>query len=193
MKITAGIDTSYDENCYATALAIFRDGKLDSIKTDEGELTTPYVSKLFFLREAPLLSRLLFGENIDLLFVNGHGVCHPYFFGLATVVGWTHNIRTIGIASRLIRGEYGRMPSRHPGVDFVTLKCQAVGAAVRLKNFTRSMFVSPGFGIALDEAIQEYANWARDGKVPEPLRLAHLKANRLLKERGKRGSPPSAA
>ena len=186
MKVTAGIDTSYDGNRYATALTIFRDGKLDSIKTDEGELTTPYVSKLFFLREAPLLSRLLSGENIDLLFVNGHGMCHPYFFGLATVVGWTHNIPTIGIASRLIRGDYGRVPSRHTGIDFITLKCQVVGAAVRLKNFTRSMFVSPGFGVTLDEAIQKYVQWTRDGKVPEPLRLAHLKAYRLLKERDER-------
>ncbi|HVN24694.1 MAG TPA: endonuclease V [Syntrophorhabdales bacterium] len=183
MRITAGIDASYGVNRYASALATFHDGKLKSVKTDEGELSAPYVSKLFFLREAPALSRLLSGEAIDLLFVNGHGVCHPYFFGLATVIGWTHNIPTIGIASRLIRGEYTRLPSRYPDIEFIMLRCQAVGAAVRLKHFSRPMFVSPGFGVTLGEAIQEYAYWARLGKLPEPLRLAHVQARSLLRNR----------
>ncbi len=181
MGITAGVDASYDGDRYAAALVMFRDGKFDSVKTDEGPLSTPYVSSLFFLREAPILSRVLFGEPIDLLFVNGHGVCHPYFFGLATVVGWTHNIPTVGIASRLIRGEYGRTPSRHPGIEFITLRCNVVGAAIHLKGFARPLFVSPGFGVTLDGAIQEYMRWVRIGKVPEPLRLAHLRAHRLLR------------
>ena len=183
MRRVAGIDTSYDGTRYATALVAFSDGKLDSIKTDAGEFCTPYVSKFFFLREAPLLSRLLFEEPIDLLFINGHGMSHPYFFGLATVVGWTHQMPTIGVASRLIRGDYGRMPSCHPGIDFVTLRSQVVAAAIRLKGFTRSTFVSPGFGVTLDEAIQEYMHWAISGKVPEPLRLAHLQARASLRER----------
>ncbi len=181
MAITAGIDVSYDGNRYGTALVTFCDEKLERIKTDEGELNSPYVSKLFFLREAPVLSRVLFGEAIDLLFVNGHGVCHPYFFGLATVVGWTHNIATIGVAAKLIRGDYQRLPSRHPGVDFISMRCQVVGAAIRLEKFTRPLFISPGFGISLDQAVSQYLHWVRVGKLPEPLRLAHLEAHRLVK------------
>ena len=181
MRITAGIDASYAVNHYASALATFHDGKLESVKTDEGELSASYVSKLFFLREAPILSRLLAGKATDLLFVNGHGICHPYFFGLATVIGWTHNIPTVGIASKLIHGEYTRVPSRHPDIEFIVLRCQTVGAAVRLKNFSRPVFVSPGFGVTLGKAIQEYVSWARVGKLPEPLRLAHLQARNLVR------------
>ncbi len=183
MRTIAGIDTSYDGRRYATALVIFSGEKIDSIKTDEGEITTPYVSKLFFLREAPILSRLLFGQTIDLLFVNGHGVCHPYFFGLATVVGWTHNMRTIGVASRLIKGEYDRLPSSDPSIDFVMLRGRVIGAAVRRKHGSKPLFVSQGFGVSLDTAIREYLVWSMHGRVPEPLRLAHLRSRALLRER----------
>jgi len=181
VRRVAGIDTSYDGTRYAVALVTFCDEELDSIKTDAGDLSTPYVSKLFFLREAPILSRMLFREPIDLLFINGHGACHPYFFGLATVVGWTHRIPSIGIASRLIKGAYGRLPSRHPGIDFITLRSHVVGAAIRMEGFTKSVVVSTGFGVGLDDAIREYMHWTRFGKMPEPLRLAHLRARILLR------------
>lgn len=196
MSITAGVDASYDDRRYGAALVVFQDDETWEVVTCEGEVESPYVSGLFFLREAPVLSYLLHGRKIDLLFVNGHGICHPYFFGLATVVGWTHGIRTIGVASRLIRGPYetpslkaplGQLPQGQVGISAVTLKGQVVGAAIRLKEKGRLVFISPGFGVSIGDAIRNYMDWIRCGKAPEPLRLAHLHARALLRKRREEG------
>ncbi|MEO0250538.1 MAG: endonuclease V [candidate division WOR-3 bacterium] len=189
MPATAGIDVSYDSHRYSAALVIFHDDATWEVTTYEAETESPYVSGLFFLREAPALSCLLYGRDIDLLFVNGHGICHPYFFGLATVVGWTHRIRTIGVASRLIQGTHN-LPPQQPGVSAITLKGHVVGAAMRLKEKGRPIFVSPGFGVSVEEAVTQCMRWTRCGKVPEPLRLAHLHARAPLRRKFLQGGSP---
>lgn len=189
MPTTAGIDVSYDSHRCSAALVAFHSEETWEVTTYEAETESPYISGLFFLREAPVLSRLLYGRDIDLLFVNGHGICHPYFFGLATVVGWTHKIRTIGVASRLIHSIYGP-PREQAGVTAITLRGHVVGAAIRQKEKGKPIVVSPGFGVSVEEAIVQCMRWMRRGKVPEPLRLAHLHARALLRRRSPKGGGP---
>lgn len=135
------------------------------------------------------MSRLVYGRgNIDLLFVNGHGICHPYRYGLATVVGITHRVRTIGIAKRLIRGEYGRIRTACKGIDLVTQNGLITGAAIRRTPEGAELFVSPGYGLTVAEAVVEHLKWLRSGKLPEPLRLAHVHSRKMRREE-ERGDP----
>lgn len=179
MKRVAGVDVAYRGNRYWSALAMFVDGRLDRIEDDRGLSYGRYVSGLFFLKEAPLISRLVFGREIDLLFVNGHGICHPYRYGLATVVGITHKVRTIGIAGRLIEGEYGRRASGRGGIDLITQAGVTTGAAVRRAPGGAEIFVSPGYGLDVAGAVAEHLEWLRAGKLPEPLRLAHVRSREM--------------
>jgi len=82
------------------------DEKLKDIKVDQGISNEPYRSTLFFLKEAPIISKLIYGKSIDLLFINGHGICHPYLYGLATVIGLTHGIPTIQISPYICKKRY---------------------------------------------------------------------------------------
>ncbi len=179
----AGVDVSYRNHLYISVLTLFLDGKFDRIVKDSGISNEPYRTSLFFLKEAPIISQLIYREPIDLLFVNGHGICHPYRFGLATVIGLTHRIPTIGIAKRLIAGVYGETASMYPDMRFITGDDRILGIAIGNTKSKRPVIVSQGFGISLERTIREYLRWTKNGKMPEPLRLAHIHGKSVRKNR----------
>ena len=116
---------------------------------------------------------------MDLLFVNGHGVCHPHHYGLATVIGLAHHIPTIGVTRRLIKGEYEEIPSPDPGITYITQEDRTTGVEIRNEGRKRPLFLSQGFGITLRRTMAEYLRWTtRKGKFPEPLRIAHIHAKK---------------
>lgn len=178
MNRVAGADVSYRGNYYASALVVLEGTKTALIKTGFGMSSIPYKPSLFFLKEGPIISELIYGESIDLLFVNGHGICHPHAYGLATVVGMTHGIPTIGFARELIQGEYDIAPSASPDMDYVAQKGIIKAAAIRTSKSKKPVYISQGFGISLKRIIEEYHRWTIRSKVPEPLRLAHLHAKK---------------
>jgi deoxyribonuclease V len=177
----AGVDVSYRENRYASALVILEGTKISRIKIKSGTSSFPYRPSLFFLKEGPIISDLIYGESVDLLFVNGHGICHPHAYGLATVVGMTHGIPTVGFARELIKGDYDETPSSTSlDTSYVAQKGIIKAAAIKTPKGKGAVYVSQGFGISLKRTIEEYRRWTIRGKVPEPLRLAHLHAKRQL-------------
>lgn len=182
MRRVAGIDASYKDNRYTAVLIMFEGQKLTDIRIKSGISHDLYRPSLFFLKEGPIISELIYGESINLLFINGHGICHPYSYGLATVVGMTHGIPTIGFARELIKGEYDETPSESHNMTYITQKGVIKAVAIKPPKGKKPVYVSQGFGISLEKTVEEYRKWAIHGKVPEPLRLAHLNAKRLLSE-----------
>jgi deoxyribonuclease V len=182
VAIVSAVDVAYRDDRYFSALATYKNGKLEGVKTDTGISGGRYVSSLFFMKEGPIVSRLIYGEKIDLLFVNGHGICHPYNYGLATVVGFTHRVPAIGFADRLIEGDYGRIPSQDPSFTYITQEGRITGVGVRSETRKRPAFLSQGFGITIERMMREYLKWAAIGKTPEPLRLAHVESRRIARE-----------
>jgi len=173
-EIVAGVDVSYNGTSYRAALIVFQNGKIKTIQKLHGVSNEPYRASLFFLKEAPIISQLIYQQPIDLLFVNGHGICHPYSYGLATVVGLTHKISTIGIARELIAGTYKKVASENPYISFITRDGRMLGVAIGNTKSKRPIIVSQGFGISPERTIREYLRWTKNGKIPEPLRLAHI-------------------
>ncbi|MCX8165749.1 MAG: endonuclease V [Acidilobaceae archaeon] len=144
------------------------------------EACVPYVPGLLAFREmevaAPLVGAVLRSHRIDLLFVNGHGIAHPRRFGLATHVGLVFKTRTIGVARRRLVGTEVREGNR----ILLTHEGETVGA--RLGSF----YVSPGWGVTLEEAIEYTSTLTRKG-LPEPLRLADRLGKALGAEAGNGG------
>ncbi len=180
MRRVAGIDVSYQGNRYTAALVMLEGQKLTDIHIKSGISHDLYRPSLFFLKEGPIISELIYGESIDLVFINGHGICHPYSYGLATVVGMTHGIPTIGFARELIKGKYGETPSGSKNMTYVTQRGIIKAVAIKPPKGKKPVYVSQGFGISLKKTIEEYRRWAVHGKAPEPLRLAHLHARHQL-------------
>ena len=176
----AGVDVSYRENAFLAALVIMnREGRgVVKVKISGGQSPYPYRSGLFFLKEGPLITGIIEGEAIDLLFVNGHGLCHPHGWGLATVVGYLSSVSTIGVARGLIKDSCDSTSPVRPGVTAIFRNNKACGLSVLRAGFRRPLFLSPGFGVSLDQTLTEYESWTTMGRFPEPLRLAHLYSRR---------------
>jgi len=185
MKRVAGIDVSYKGDRYTAALVMFEGQKLTDVWIKSGISRDLYRPSLFFLKESPIISDLIYGECVDLVFINGHGICHPYSYGLATVVGMTHGIATIGFARELIKGKYDETPSGNQNMTYITQKGIIKAVAIKQPRGKKPVYISQGFGISLEKTIEEYRRWAVHGKVPEPLRLAHLYAKNESNERGR--------
>jgi len=99
----------------------------------------------------------------DVLFVNGLGINHPRGIGLASHVGVVLGVPTIGVTKGLLCGRVvGGM---------ITVGKKLVGLVVE------NVFVSPGHLVSVKKAGEIAAACMRGHRLPEPLFLAHAKAN----------------
>ncbi|MEN6293093.1 MAG: endonuclease V, partial [Methanobacterium sp.] len=113
-------------------------------------------------------------NEFDVLMVNGHGIMHPRGFGLASHVGLLMDMPTIGIAKRLIKGNYKyKGDNSLKTVEFMN---KSVGACSRQKC------ISVGHKISLKTAV-DIARETSIFKMPEPLRQAHILATNTMKDK----------
>jgi len=106
--------------------------------------------------------------------VNGHGVAHPRGCGLASCVGLELDMPTIGVAGRWLVGDFG---AEKDGWTPIMLEEKVVSA--RISRQGRSpIFVSTGHRISLETSIEIVRKMTLEGRLPEPLRLAHQEARR---------------
>jgi len=175
----AGADISFEKDNCAVAAAVAVD--LDDLtvidsKTIEVKLLFPYISGFLGFREADAVISVLreLNNEFDVLMVNGHGIMHPRGFGLAFHVGLLMDIPTIGIAKRLIKGNYKyKGDNSLKTVEFMN---KSVGACDRQKC------ISVGHKISLKTAV-DIVHEASLFKMPEPLRQAHILATNTMKDK----------
>lgn len=137
----------------------------------------PYIPTLLMFREGPPIFDTFakFEHRPDLIVVDGNGILHPLKSGLASYVGVSLNIPTIGIAKKLLCGEV------HQGKVYVDNDVR--GVVLYTKQGSNPIFVSPGHRISVDTAAEFVKSFLKpEFKLPEPLRLAHKYATKLKKK-----------
>jgi deoxyribonuclease V len=148
-------------------------------------LTFPYVTGLLSFREGPVLLEALgrLRAMPEVILVDGQGVAHPRGIGLATHIGLHVAVPTVGCAKSRLIGEH-TTPGRDRG-DFawLVLNGRRVGAVVRTRAGVRPVYVSPGNRIDLEGALGVVLACLGRYRLPEPLRQAHLLAEREAKSR----------
>jgi deoxyribonuclease V len=179
-ELVAGVDVSYREGV-AYAAAVVLDEELSLVETANAQCVAefPYVPGFLSYRElkpARLAVERL--TDYDVLMVNGHGLAHPRGFGLASHLGLTLCRPTLGVARRLLVGE---LVDPEADQTHVTLNGKIIGA--RLVSPTGApVYVSVGHMISLDTAVELVQDYTLEGRLPEPLRLAHEAARMMTKE-----------
>jgi len=136
IQTVAGADVSFEKDNSAVAAAVvidLDDLKVIDAKTIEVELLFPYISGFLGFREADAVVSVLkkLNSDFDVLMVNGHGIMHPRGFGLASHVGLLMDVPTIGVAKRLIKGNYKYTDIN--SLKTVEFKNKSVGACDKQK------------------------------------------------------------
>ncbi len=175
----AGVDVVYAGDVAAACAVVIDTASFKTLVTLEHvrECHYPYVRGYFFLREGPVVMALLSQLEAGVpVLVNGNGVLHPRRCGLASHVGVLTGRQTIGVTKRLMLGHVGpRTGDWAPVID----NDETIGAALWPPGRSRPLYVSIGHRVSLPTALSIVRSATRSG-LPEPLRLAHLRARDLL-------------
>ncbi len=109
----------------------------------------------------------------DLAMVHGHGSAQPDASGLASQFGVASGLPTIGVAGGIPAGS-GPEPhlTRGAYTALRDARRRQTGWLLRSDPDAPPLVVSPGHRVALASAADLVMRFTRDGRVPEPLRLA---------------------
>ncbi|MBY9015188.1 MAG: endonuclease V [Candidatus Lokiarchaeota archaeon] len=186
-----GVDVSYYKERHeewGEACAVlwnFHLNKMDYNCFAKGIITFPYKPGFLGFRECNLLVKAIekLPETPDIIMCDAHGIIHPRRFGEAVQLGLILNIPTFGVAKNpfigfsewktLVRKKGNKKPiwADDPQNSMIVNQ-ELLGYAVCLKDIMKPMFISVGYKITLDVALEIALKTTKDHKQPEPLYLA---------------------
>jgi len=176
----AGVDVAYVGEVSIGAAAVL---DYDSMSLLEGQTAHtrtrfPYVPTLLSFREIPPALSVLRKLTVkpDVFLVDGQGRMHPRRLGFASHLGLVAQVPTVGVAKSPLCGEAEPLGGRlwAPVVD----GGEIVGASVLTKPGRKPVYVSVGHRVSLDRAVKITLHCARGHRIPEPIREAHVLANK---------------
>ena len=188
VKLVAGADVSYSkktETCFA-AVSVFGFSEMKLIEQSQakGVVTFPYITGYLTFREAPILLEAF--EKIinvpDIILFDGQGIAHPRKMGLAAHMGLFFDLPSIGCAKSRLVGDFKDPATQAGSRTDLIYKNKRIGAVIRTREDVKPVFVSPGFKITIEEAIDWILKTCIGYRVPEPIRTSHLKVNRIRAE-----------
>jgi deoxyribonuclease V len=144
----------------------------------------PYIPGLLFLKEGPLVLKILkkFNTRPQILIVNGHGKAHPTGFGLAVFVEEMCSIPTIGCAKELLIGNYKNLNLIRGEFAYVVYNSKRIGIAVCTRNNTRPLILSSGGKLNLKEIYKICLLTTHNTRWPYPLYLADKESKKTIPE-----------
>ncbi|MEO0226522.1 MAG: endonuclease V [candidate division WOR-3 bacterium] len=182
VKHIAGIDVSAKNNMLFCCIALFN---FPELKDKEFAYAYkngvfPYIPNFLAFRELPVILKAYKNLTIepDLILVDGQGIAHPRYCGVATHLGVILNKPTIGCAKSHLFGEF-TMPGKNRG-DFSPIKRhnKKIGIVLRTKDNVKPLFVSPGNLVNLKDCRKYVLATTLGYRIPEPIRQAHIRANK---------------
>ena len=140
----------------------------------------PYLPGFFAFSAGPaILSALEKMDGSDLIIFPGRGIAHPRGLGLASHLGVLLDLPTIACSKTPLWRDYPKLSPRKG--EFVIMKGEnevLVGAVVRTRERIKPIFVSPGHKISVHSAVKIVLECSPKFRIPEPLRQAHIQAER---------------
>ena len=188
--IVAGIDQALDGDEIISAIVAIRGGTVIERTHARKPLILPYIPGFLSFREAACIIAAARSLSVDpdLLMCDGNGRLHPREAGLATHVGVTLDMPTIGVAKRLLCGQLVNPPEPPfpvgTQVDIVADDAvdvpngTPIGRAVQTRQWPTGdrhinpIYVSSGHRISLDTAVDGALACCTEWKLPDPIRLA---------------------
>ena len=141
IRKVACIDVAYKEHSYYAIgiISRFKTWEIIEKVEDFGECNFPYIPSFFFLKEGPIILKIVkkFKNDFDLLILDAHGYAHPRRMGLACVIGILVEKPTIGIAKSLLCGKEEKINEK----IWKIVDNELIGFKIR---GNREFYISPG-------------------------------------------------
>ena len=169
--LVGGVDISYEgRDAYGSLVIMDEKRRIKNIITKKMKIDFPYIPTYLAFREAPLIGELVKEVKDDIvLLVDGNGILHPRLFGLASHVGIVYNLPTVGVAKSKLLGIVKN--------DKIYINGRQAGWFLK-SGIKKGIYISPGHRVSLNTSLNIVKKFLKY-KNPEPLRLAHIYANRL--------------
>jgi len=183
-ELIAAIDKAYGQNgemlYVSVVITTFPEIEVVERAYHYGPVNFPYVPGLFFFREGPIIVEALtkVKNDPDLIIASGHGMAHPKQCGLACHIGIAFDKPTIGCARKLLAGHHRPVSETKGSYQPIIISSKEVGLAYRSRENVKPIFISPAHKCSLEQAREIVVQNLRGFRLPEPLRLAHLFANK---------------
>lgn len=148
----------------------------------------PYIPGLLSFRETPVLIQAFskLKTEPDVIFVDGQGIAHPRFFGIASHIGVLYDKPSVGVAKSVLVGSSDSIPQKKGEFSYLRYNGRVVGALLCSQEGKEPIVVSVGHKITLQEAISLTMSMCAGFRIPEPTRLAHIIVNEERRKRTKR-------
>ena len=189
-ELIAGVDVSYAEPGEAVAAYALVDsasGELVWSTTVRTPVCFPYIPGFLAFREIPALLGLF--EQVvaesrvaDVVFVDGNGILHNRFAGIATHFGVICNTRSIGVGKKLLCGSVDLDDMQAGEQRPVTYRDRVVGMAVKTKDSSRPIYISPGHKIDVADSVRLAQLLMTNHRLPEPLYWADALSRKTARE-----------
>ncbi len=198
-ELIAAVETAYGyagETAYAAAVVLtFPEMKEVERSLVHCRTEFPYIPGLFYFREGPSLIAALSNleSEPDLIMVSGHGIAHPRQCGIACHIGIGFERATIGCARRLLYGRHRPLDEAKGSSHMIRNKDADIGVAYRSKDKVKPIYISPGHMCDHRLSRDLVVRCLRGYRLPEPLRIAHLMANKHKRylEKGEKKNRPA--
>jgi deoxyribonuclease V len=180
VRLVAGVDMAINENNgmarAAVVLLDYPSMEIVERHVYEEPLRMPYIPGLLSFREAPCVlgafARL--SRKPDLVMVDGQGIAHPRYLGIAAHLGLWIDLPTIGCAKSILRGHFDEQKLGNEVGDWLPLlyKGEIIGAALRTRAHVKPMIISIGHRISLETSLRYVLACGKGYRLPEPTRQA---------------------
>jgi deoxyribonuclease V len=183
IKNIAGFDLAFlNDNAIVTAVVLdYGSLKIKEIETIETEVSFPYIPTFLTFREGPSIIKVYKKLRIkpDVLMINGQGISHPVFCGIASHVGVLLNKPSIGVAQSKLVGEY-KEPIKLGEYSIINYQNKRVGFVYKSKEKCKPIFIPPGHRVSLETSLKIVQRCIRNNKLPKPILLAHSISNKII-------------
>lgn len=198
--LVAGIDQAFlGDDRAVSAVVVLRGGEVVERVHAVADVEIPYIPGLLSFREGGSILAALeeLDHDPDILVLDGSGRIHFREAGIATHVGVTVDLPSVGVAKSLLCGspqrsvddlpEGARVPIEAGG-DMTAPEGEVVGYAVQTKQYdspnrhVNPLYVSSGHRVSADTAANIVLACAKGYKLPEPTRLADAYADEAKAE-----------
>jgi len=115
------------------------------------------------------------------VFIDGNGYLHPRRAGIASCFGLIADAPTIGVGKSLLCGRVDLHEMTAVDRRAVTHDDELIGVALKSRDDSKPVFVSPGHRIDFDGAAGLARRMMRGHRLPEPVHRADRLSKRAVR------------